>query len=165
MAAIAPADAFRAGSNRVDVFVVRGRGSGRTLAAVTTNAGTEYRLVERDGVTAIEGDGRRTEVRKGRLAGYVDRFLRDDQGVRLGGWAADLVEHRPAERILVFAGDRLVGQGEPSLERPDVATNLGANARQSGYEVRVPLEGGDPGALRVFAVSGGAAAELPRWKG
>jgi hypothetical protein len=163
MAAIAPADSFRTGSNRVEVFVVRGRGAERRLAPVTANRTPDYRLV--DGGAAIEAGGRRIEVREGAVVGYVDRFLKDDQGVRVGGWATDVASRRPAKQIIVFEGDRLVGQAKPTLERPDVAKNLGAAAAISGYELRVPVQGGETGALHVFALNGASASELPRWKG
>jgi hypothetical protein len=165
MAAIAPADSFSAGSNSVDVFAVRGSGSRRALAPLTTGRGEQYRLVQSGGATALQVGGRRIEVGKGGLQGYVDQFLHDDQGVRLGGWAVDPPENKPVKRILVFAGDRLIAEGVPAVERPDVAGNLGHQAKLSGFGLRVPLQGVKPSQLRVFAVSGGDAAMLPRWKG
>jgi len=163
MAAIAPADSFRSGDNRVEVYAVRGRGSGRRLAPLTTAEAEQYRLV--DGGKAIEGGGHSYSLAKSGLQGYVDQRLEDDQGVRLGGWAADELERRPAERLLVFEGDRVVAQAEPTLDRPDVAKNLGATAAKCGFELRVPVEGGDSGDLRVFAIEGDSAVELQRWKG
>jgi Sulfatase len=165
MAAIAPADAFSAGSNSVDVFAVRGSGSRRALAPLTTGQGEQFRLVQSGGATALEAGSRRIEVSKGNLQGYVDQFLHDDQGVRLGGWAVDDHGNKPVKRILVFAGDRLVAEGAPSVERPDVAKNLGGQAKMSGFGLRVPLQGVDPSQLSVFALSGGEAAKLQRWKG
>jgi hypothetical protein len=165
MAAVAPADSFSAGSNSVDVFAVRGSGSRRALAPLTTGRAEQFRLVESGGATTLQAGGRRIEVGKGAVEGFVDQLLHDDQGVRLGGWAVDGSGHRPVKQILVFAGGRLVAEGVPSVERPDVAKNLGRQAKLSGFGIRVPLQGVKPSQLRVFALSGGDAAMLPRWKG
>jgi hypothetical protein len=163
LAAIAPADSFRAGSNRVEVFAVRGSGPGRRLAPLRTTEAEQYRLV--DGGTALEGAGRRFELTTGKgLQGFVDQGLRDDQGVRLGGWAADVAHGRPAERILVFAGNRLVAQAQPTIDRPDVAKNLGSGVTRSGYELIVPVQGERTPKLRTFAIAGDSARELPVFK-
>jgi hypothetical protein len=163
MAAIAPADAFRTGANRVEVFVVSGSGAGRRLAPLTTNRAREYRLVE--GGNAIGVGARTIEVRQGAMQGYVDRVVRDDQGLQLGGWAADTRDRIPAARLLVFSKSQLVAQGEPTSSRLDVAKHLGLRDPRCGFEFTVPLGAGDAKDLRVFALSNGSAIEVPRWKG
>jgi hypothetical protein len=163
MAAIAPAGAFRAGADPGEVFVVSGRGSGRRLAPLTTNRARQYRLAE--GGSAVRVGGRTIPVRPRVIQGYVDRVVRDDQGFQLGGWAADVHDRVPAERLLAFSRGRLVAQGEPTTSRLAVAKQLGLSDARCGFEFTVPLSAGKAGDLRVFALGNGSATELPRWKG
>jgi hypothetical protein len=65
----------------------------------------------------------------------------------------------------VFAGDRLVAQGEPTLERTEVAKNLHLSVTKLGFELIAPVHGDEVRDLRTFAVSGDKASELPRYKG
>jgi hypothetical protein len=165
MAAVVPPSSFRTGSNSVEVFLVRGSGAGRRLLALSTDRPEAFRLAERDGETVIEGEGRSFDVEEGRLTGYVDSFELDDQGVRLGGWAVDPDAKRAVDRILVFAGGRLVAQGEPTLVRPDISGRFGPEAARSGFELRAAVPDGEGDAVRAFAIAGDAASELPRWDG
>jgi hypothetical protein len=165
MAAVVPVSAFRPGANSVDVFAVDGSGSARRLASLATERPSVYRLAERDGRTTIEAKGRELQVRPGKLQGYVDSLVVDDQGARLGGWAVDPAAHRAAERILVFSDGRLVAQGEPTVVRPDIGKTFGPAAARSGFDVRWASRGAKAHDLRAFAVLGDTATELPRWKG
>jgi hypothetical protein len=160
LAAVVPAAAFRAGANALEIFAIE---DGGRLAALETERPEAFRLV--DGGDAIEGAGRTFEVDDDRLEGYVDKFELDDQGVRMGGWAVDVEGRKPAERVLVFAGERLVAQARPTIVRPDIVNRFDTPAvEQSGYELRGGAGGAGLDDLRVFAVGGGFATELPRYE-
>jgi len=163
MAAIAPADSFRPGSNQVETFMVRGNGAGRRLQPLATGQSRDYRLVERGGKTQIESGGRTIQVVPKAVSGFVDQGIVDDQGLRLSGWAVDAARRVPAHLILAFANGRLAAQGKPSEERPDIAKSLGASATRSGYRLLVPVK--NRAGVHVFAVFGDTASELPVWKG
>lgn len=165
LAAVVPASAFRSGANSLEIFAIEGEGSGRRLAALETERPEAYRLVEEDGETTIEGGGRTFRVEDDRLEGYVDKFELDDQGVRMSGWAVDPEGRRPAERVLVFAGERLVAQARPTVVRPDIVERFNsAKVERSGFELRGGAQGAGLDDLRVFAVAGDSASELPRYE-
>jgi hypothetical protein len=163
MAAIAPADSFRRGSNQVEAFVVSGTGTGRRLRPLATGQSRDYRLVERGGKTQIESGGRTIQVVPKAVSGYVDQGIVDDQGLRLSGWAVDAARRVPAHLILAFANGRLSAQSKPTEERPDIAKSLGTSATRSGYKLLVPVK--HRVGVHVFAVFGDTASELPVWKG
>jgi hypothetical protein len=165
MAAIVPASSFRAGTNSVQVFVVRGAGAGRRLAPLESSRPESYRLVDQDGDVAIRAGGREIPVAEGAIEGYVDAFQPDDQGTRIGGWAVSLDDGQPAERILVFVRGRLVAQGVPTLDRPDVQAKLGAGAVRSGFLLPAGVTEVEEDDFRVFAVRGDRATELPGYDG
>jgi hypothetical protein len=64
--------------------------------------------------------------------------------------------------VLVFAGGNLVGDVEPSMDRPDVVKGRSPATLRSGFSVEAALP---PDAheddIRVFAVIGDGAYELP----
>jgi hypothetical protein len=166
LAAIVPVSAFRAGANSLEIFAVAGRGAQRRLTSLATERPSEYRLREADGKTTVEGDGRTYEVEKGRLQGYVDQPQLDDQGFQLRGWAVDPDGPLPAERIVVFLDGRVVAQGQPTLQRPDIVENFGSDAvAKCGFELRGGAPGADLDDLRVVALGKDGASELPRYGG
>ena len=56
-------------------------------------------------------------------------------------------------------------QGRPTLDRPDVVESFDApSVVRSGWELRASASGVELGELRVFALSGGRASELPRFE-
>ncbi|MEA2419855.1 MAG: hypothetical protein QOE60_2061 [Thermoleophilaceae bacterium] len=165
LAAIVPASSFQAGPNAVRVFAVQGEGSARRLAPIATQGPGNHRLVERDGATTIQAGGQEIAVQDGAIDGFVDSFEPDDLGTRLGGWAVDVDVRRPAERILVFAGGRLVAQAGPTVDRGDIAAKFGPGASRSGFEVRAPVRDADSADFRVFAIRGDRASELRRYGG
>jgi Sulfatase len=144
LAAIVPPSAFARGPNEVDLIVVTGEGGSRGLALLP-GASLDYRLVDRDGQEAVEyGSGRRLPV-GGRPDGALDQVLVGAAEVRLRG-------HAPgADRVLAFAGPRLLAAGRPAAQTGD----FGLSGWTTG-----PTPGSPEAPVRVFAVSDGRAAEL-----
>lgn len=53
---------------------------------------------------------------------------------RVGGWALDGAEHRPAKRVQVMLDDRVLGDAELGYERPDLAEKFGgADSLRGGW--------------------------------
>jgi hypothetical protein len=158
-AAVLPPALLRDGPNRLEVFGVARR-DGRPVLTPLLSAGASsagsFRLV---GDALRAPDGRRLEITGGGVRGYVDRSERDDQLVRLNGWAVDTQRGAPVDRIVVFAGDRLLAAGAPSLPRPDIGDQEGVPPARLGFGIEVAAER-LKGKLRVFAVHGGAAAPI-----
>jgi hypothetical protein len=166
LAAMVPPAAFGSGSKRIEVFTVEGTGNARRLVRLQVERAKTYRFVERDGNTLIAGEGRELPVVPGAVAGSVDDLKADGPVIRVGGWAAHRGDRRPASRILVFAGERLVAQGRPDIPRDDIVRQLGAPAvSKSGYGFRVGSAGAKLSDIRVFAIYRNGASELPRYSG
>ncbi len=100
------------------------------------------------------------------MRGFVE-VVRQEPGdpITVGGWAATAAG-RPADAVLLFAGDRFIAAREPSQERSDVADDLGHGALRPGFPVSaVPGAVSGDADLRVFAVSGSRSTELGRLGG
>ena len=109
--------------------------------------------------------GRRVEVLPGAVSAFVDAAGSADGNATIYGWAADVKGRRPASRILVFAGGRLVAAVAPAIRRPDVARAYRARAlERTGYRIAFPLTAAAR-PVRVFAVAGGRASEAAYPKG
>jgi hypothetical protein len=162
IAAIVPSASFKAGSNSVEVFLVRGEGPARRLAPVQTQRPESYRLAG----DTITGGGRNYRVEKGRIEGFIDGGSSDDQAARLRGWAVDTQGPVPAKLILAFLDGRLVAKGGIAEARPDIVADFGTPAvLKCGFQLRAEIPRSDIPDVRVFAVSKEAATELVRFRG
>ncbi len=141
--ALVPEEAFQPGANDVALLVPSGAG-GWILAG---NGAVEP-VVLRDATGAevtIEPAGDRRVV--------IDGTEIESDELRLKGWAADTVDQRPAEEILVYFGDQLVEDGPPNAERTDVVGwYKGDQLLMSGFDVSIPTDDIPPGTERVTVV-------------
>jgi hypothetical protein len=82
---------------------------------------------------------------------------------RLTGWAFDVRDRRPVDRVLAFAGRRLVYDATPRDLRPAIAAALGTEPGDLGWRADVPLGAlrAARGALQVYGVAGRSAGALP----
>jgi hypothetical protein len=160
-AGMVPPVALAEGRNALEILAITGLGTRRRLTPLELGRPVEYRLGEDDGVTTISGAGRTAEVSPGRIHGFVELAELNEQGIRILGWAVDPSGPAPAERIVVFHGRQLVTQGRPTLVREDVAERYSDSALRAGFQVRGRSEGLTLAGVRVFAVSGDVATQLP----
>jgi len=71
------------------------------------------------------------------LAGHVDDCRRVGDQIGLAGWAADLGASSPP-RVQVFSGARCLAECVPTVERPDIAKQLGSDAfSRAGWWCRI----------------------------
>ncbi len=163
--ALVPPSALQSGANDLGVFVVNGRPGATTLTPLRTNAVTRYRLTEKDGETVLDAPGG-TDIRvePGAVEGFVDGVRRDGSGLlTVSGWAIGHGDER-ADTALLFVGGRFLVASAPRQERPDVVEALGHGPLQSGFSLSAAVsEGG--GDVRVFAIAGDRASELPQGEG
>ena len=150
------ADAGRAALFRIDGPLDPGACPKPRLALVAGGGGRLIRLAS----------GAEIPIRPDAVSGFVESVTAPSGSVHVDGWAADRKLRRPARRILVLDGGRVLAAGAPTLDRPDVAGSIGPGAGRSGF--RITFEDPrstklvEPGRLRVFALTEGAASELPR---
>ena len=88
-----------------------------------------------------------------------------DGNIAVNGWAADLEDGAPVQKIEVLIDDRVVAIANPiNLDRPDVVAAMHRDDYlRSGWGATVFLTGVVPGKRRISAVaydSQGAKAEL-----
>ena len=108
--------------------------------------------------------GRAVPIHATGALGFVDRSSLDPSRKRItfGGWAAH--DNKPVQKILAFAGGRLVYNGIPNLPRPGVASTSGSG-EGLGFEFSVPVRRlpQPTTGVRVYALSDGAAVPLKYW--
>ena len=159
-AVLVPPASLRRGRNDVAIHLVRGRPGQRTLAPLALPS---VRIARKGSEQAIEGDGRTIAIDDRTATGVVDSRTRKGANLEVLGWASDPGHRRPVERVMVFADDRLIVAGATGVSRPDVAKSFNRPALAgSGFRLEAPSAGITRDArIRVFAVSGGRASELP----
>jgi hypothetical protein len=114
-----------------------------------------------DGKEVIRFPDRVVAVEQGRAGTVEDAHPEAHNDVVFAGWAIDEKAKRPAEEILIFAGDRLWGSIMTGIERFDIAGQEGGY-RLAGFNGNLV---GPPAAerqnIRAFALlSDGTAREL-----
>lgn len=125
----------------------------------------DARLEDRGGRARIVlSEGAPIAVRSGVARGFVERLEADDGDLTAEGWAA--AGTRAVDWLLLFAGSRLVATAVPVYPRADVGTIdsgpvAAAGFLASGPQPRAARAIAD-GRVRVFAVIGKGASELPR---
>jgi hypothetical protein len=120
--------------------------------------------LERTGTgEAIEWSlGSRVRVAPGVARGQVEELTPPPRPFSVSGWAIDAARESPADWVLLFSRGRLLGASAAGIPRPDIAGRHGESARLSGFRL-VPAEAPrDRSAVRVFAVVGDRASELPQ---
>ena len=156
---------LRDGSNDLQVFVVRGAVRAPRLVLLGgTGPGREYSLAA-GGRSVVLPAGTRAPVVSGRLQGRIESSTVEETTVRIRGWAADLQNGAPVDRVLLFAGGRLLFTSSTSVYRFDIG---GVSSRKGlqriGFVAELPLRDVRRGDVRVFAVRGPVASELG-WAG
>lgn len=105
--------------------------------------------------------GKRVRVSAGAARGAVEGVTLSSGNSLISGWAVDAAKRRPAQWILLFTRDRLLAVAGPGGRRPDLARRYGESALLSGFGTAPNILPGDRSTLRVFAVVGKRASELP----
>ncbi len=157
-ASMLPASAWREGHNTLELFAIQGD------QLVGPLPRRRDALDEEDGAATLRFEGRSWRIVPAALRGRVNTAWSGRGILKLGGWAADETNQRPADEILVLADDVPVFAGVTGRDIAWPVKLLGSEAyRPSGFELSVPLDlfaGTPDGRVRVFATSGDVAMEL-----
>jgi 4-amino-4-deoxy-L-arabinose transferase-like glycosyltransferase len=123
----------------------------------------EGRLRRRDGRETISWPlGRRVIVSPGVARGAVETVTPSTERLTISGWALDASRPRPVDWVLFFSRDRLFAVSAGGIPRADIAKVHGPSALLSGFVRPSAQSPPDRSAIRVFAVVGNRASELPR---
>ncbi len=156
-------EALREGANDVTLFAIVESGGHVALAPLLLPT---WELQGGAGRTQLRrSDGRVVEIRPDALQGSVYGATVEDGRLRLVGWAADVDRSRVSDAIVVTADDVPIFSGTSRQPMDRIARRFDDPAlRDAGFVHELPLQlfDGDPrGRLRVFAVCGDVATELP----
>ena len=152
-AALVREQSIHAGANDVSVYAVNGPKLVELQGSDLTYSLQADALRSSDGTIVPVGPAVSGEV----------RGSRSTTGSTLGGWAANLRTHRPAESIVVFVDGQSVFVGENgNITRKDILKRYGVD--KAGFIFRLPgsllPDAGAAHQVRVFAIAGEAASEL-----
>jgi hypothetical protein len=133
----------RDGANEVELLLSDGNGG--WMAGGNDELSLE--LVADDGhVIEIGSEGNK------RL--QVDGVSLTDEGWELKGWAADISAKRTPETFYVFAADRLLYSGPPTVENANVVRWFGSEELlESGFEIVIPPGQVDENATSLLVVA------------
>jgi hypothetical protein len=151
--AMVPEKSIHAGANDVSVYAAAG-------STLTELRGSDVTYSLEAGALQAS-DGTTIQVAKA-VSGEV-RGSRSTSGSTLGGWAANLKTHKPADSIVVLVDGRSVFVGENgNLTRNDIVNRYGV--KKAGFIFRLPGSllpaAGNAHQVRVFAIAGKTASEL-----
>jgi len=156
--AMVPETSIHTGANDVSVYAVTGD-------ALTELHGSD--LTYSLGAGGLQASDGTTIPVRAAISGEV-RGTRSATGSTLGGWAANLKTHRPAESIVVFVDGRSVFVGQDgNIERKDILQRYGVDNAGFLFSLPGPLlpEAGAAHQVRVFAIAGKVASELRYLRG
>jgi hypothetical protein len=162
ISAIVPEEAFRAGSNPVELFVIDGANGNIVLKRVQ---GTDLQLslLESGGALTIEtAAGRAIRVEQGALSGDIHVSLHKTD-VAFSGSATRAASGATAESVLVFVEGRSVYRGELATLRPHQVLGehlLGKGGFAFTLPIRLLPSVGSAQRVRVFALVDDVASEL-----
>jgi hypothetical protein len=160
--AIVPPSAFKRGPNRIEALAVTGSRREARVTRVGQLEDEQATLTRRGGdLVVVPANGPPIPVVSGAADGFIDQIGNEGGQTTVSGWASDAGHRKAADRVMLFAGDRLLQATRPSVVRPDLAKSFGIGLAKAGFAFS------DSGVeneeqLRVIAVVDGRASELRR---
>ena len=167
--AMVPETVFRAGSNRVEVFVISGTEDGPRLASLRKKEPISYSLAEAQSGTSegfiVSSTGETIRIVPEAMDGAVDAVLQQYGRTQISGWASDGSHRRTADRVSVFVDGEANHGRHLVVSRSDLVEGFkSASLEQAGFQISLPAHifKRDPSpVVRVFAISSaGVASEL-----
>lgn len=149
-----PKNALVDGQNRMEFFFIERRDDDSII--LKKSGESTYALVSdyaSDRLTIQTPAGRHITVSDGVVRSYYSMKQSESGVISFTGWAIDEKNEKPADSVLLFAGDRFVKKGAVGLERKDIVDWLGnKNYLKSGFSVTVPFDAVRYSEIRVYAV-------------
>ena len=162
---------FKAGSNRVEAFVVSESANGPSLAAIRKKDALRYSLTQAASGTPeeliVSSTGRTIRIVPRAMEGWVDVVRQRTGYTWLSGWASDGAHRKPANEVVGFVDGEANHEGHGVVSRADVAEVFDAPAlERAGFSVFLPSAFGrdPPSVVRVFAISSTSVASELRYR-
>jgi hypothetical protein len=120
---------------------------------------TNYRL-KNDSTISL--NGKDIPIVPNEIHGWIDTIKTSGDKYYLNGWAADVKNSCPVNKILVFVDNKLVRSVKTLKSRPDVGKAFNKeHLVKVGYQTFLPSNIVNPNSdIRIIAVSKGRASEL-----
>jgi 4-amino-4-deoxy-L-arabinose transferase-like glycosyltransferase len=132
------------------------------VTAVRYHGIVDGRLERRVGRESISWSlGRDVTVAPGAARGSVEKVSSSNTPLQMTGWALNATRPEPVDWILFFSGGRLFAVTAGGSVRPDIASTQGGSSLFSGFGISPTGGPADHAGIRVFAVVGHRATELP----
>ncbi|MEM7031761.1 MAG: hypothetical protein AAF629_19560 [Chloroflexota bacterium] len=132
-----------------------------SLFQVTDNQETYYRLTDGHLVSLTAAA---IPLYPAKVKGHVGKLVIDEstRTASIIGWAANIAEGQPADAVIILADDQSVYARKPNTDRPGLSEKFeNEQLTKSGFHITLPLQTlQEAQAVRVFALSNGAASEL-----
>lgn len=138
-----PFEAFNAGRNRIEIFLIRETETGIRLlripylyekikaSTIVKYPGGKEKLLLNDSEEIVISE------QPEELQGFVDVITRKGDKILIRGWARDS-SYQPVDSILVFAGNELLSVTMPGIKRQDVADHFNRESMLfSGFQLEV----------------------------
>jgi len=158
-----PAD-FVNGDNHVEAFLIGNDMDGNIALIQIAMKENQYRLLytSTDNIFLTDETGKEYPLKKFKSPGMFRMNLKS-KSVNFSGWAADIDQGQPAQIILVFRDDILIGSSRTGLPSPRlVNAHKNEELALSRFDFNVPTaKFNDIKELRIYAIyPSGHAAEL-----
>ena len=159
-AALVPEHVIRDGANEIRVFALR-TGPKELVLTELERRDAGFLLSEATRTSIESADGAKIRVVPGALKGQL-RVLRPGDSVTLGGWAANPVERRAAESVVVFVDRRSVFVGRPGNTSRNDSRHYGIKGTDFVFRLPKSLFPAPRSShrVRIFAISGALASEF-----
>jgi Sulfatase len=155
-----PVSALKNGWNAVDIFEIEHPDGQPLLRRIMPLRQPEMRIAHNgsDEEVLISPTGNSIPVRPDSVKGRLEAFEVKGEFIILRGRAADLIEEKAASSVLIFADNKLVYSGSPTISN----TFQSASRLSSGFYLAIPRSQIQflPDQLRFFDISNGVAGEL-----
>ena len=128
--AMVPETVFKAGANRVEVFVISGTEDRPRLASLRKKDPILFSLVEAQSGTneesIVSSTGETIRIVPGAMRGVVEQVQQPRGYSRVSGWASDGSRRRPADRVAVFVDGEANYERHATVSRSDLVEGFKA---------------------------------------
>jgi Sulfatase len=161
-AVLVPESAFREGRNKVDVFAISADGGATRLARLGGTSNAADYVLSANGRRLTSPGRAAIRVVSGRLDGRIESSTEEGGTVRIKGWAADLHDRALVDRVVLFSDGKLIFSSATTVYRWDVdEVQNKTPAARVGFVAEIPSRDVEGGNVRIFAIRGAVASELP----
>lgn len=163
--AVIPEALFVDGANQLSLLSISSEGGQLSVGRIESNTFPVFtaEMIGGEPTSLISNGDEIYEIAPDATMGFVDTVVETGARIAVSGWAIEASSMRPADLVVAFADDQMIGLGKPELPRTGLAEELGNdNVLYSGFSIVFPrtLLARSGAQLRLLAIAGNSATEL-----